>query len=438
MASFFVGQAMGFFFSGILSRRKEFALFWIAVPLPVLMSARLVVGRFQDSNWNLEFYLSAFFYLASLSAVYSSLLPSVIESEKNHTLRLERLPNVYTAELLGALGALLALALLGKYQWWALVSLYPITLILMVSRLGVTRWGLLALSFVTLLSSLLFYKFDRWSSERFYQSAGSYQERVEILYQGYSPYQKVEVLKVGENKILLLNGVEYFGDGTLDEFNYYLSELPASLYRPRHVLIIGSGSMSAVGRLAPYVDEVVTVELDSLVVEASLKHFSNLHARSDFQHTVVYDDGRRFLRSTDRKFDLIILDIPSAFTLQTGTLFTQDFFRLAKSRLTEQGVLSLYLTQMVGPQYEMGVAGPILAAVLEEFPNFLLVVAAEADNSFVYASESLPFSRTELDRVLAKSERFGLNLYETDLARREAAKFTPASLTNLRHVWEHQ
>lgn len=438
LVCFFLGQALGFFFAHTLRRWRTGALLWLASPLIVLMGVRAVAGLLSAEERAFEFYLLALFYLASLSAVYASLLPTTLDSGGTTQVRARRFAMLYSAELSGALTALAVLVLLGRHQWWALVLLYPLSLHVMTRLLNLERATTLAVGLVALVSSGLYAVFDRPSSEFFYRISRNEQRPVEILFQGYSPYQKVEVVRVGGDKILLLNGVEYFGDGTLEAFNFYLSELPASLYRPKRVLVIGSGSMASVGRLAKHAQEVVTVELDPLVVEASLAQFSSLHPSDDFSHTIVYGDARRYLREGGDRFDLIALDIPTAFTLQTGTLFTRDFFHLAKSRLSENGVLSLYLTQMVGPRYRAEVAGPILRAVAEEFPEFHLVVAGEAENSFVYAGENLPFSRAALDEVLARSGRPGLELFEEDRARRLAADYAEANLSNLGHIWEHQ
>ena len=196
--------------------------------------------------------------------------------------------------------------------------------------------------------------------------------------------------------------------------------------------------MSAVGRIAPFSEMVTTVELDEAVVRASRLHFGSEHPSEGFQHRIVIDDARRYLRESQEEFDLIILDIPTAFTLQTGTLFTRDFFRLAKTRLTSEGVLSIYLTQPWTRHLDLSVAGPIFAAADREFKDLVLLRADDVGNSFVYASDALPFRRGDVDQVLAKEGRFEQHLFESDLARKEAAKFEPASLHDLRHVWAHQ
>ena len=434
--SFFSGQALGFvWYSRLQSRGRLFSLCWLATPLPALAAFRVAAGYLRASSQKESFYLLAFVYLTSLTAVYSAFLPQAIEADASRSRGLAR---AYSAELLGSLAGLGILVLLGGNQQLAMTCVYPILVVLLTLRLGYRGRELAAIVLLNGFSLSLFVVADQRSTETYYQLAFKYSEQPRLIFRENSPYQKVEVLQLGDEKLLFLNGVEFFSRGELDDFNFYLSELPARLIRPKNVLIIGSGSMSAVGRIAPFSESATTVELDEAVVRASRLHFGSEHPPEGFEHRVVIDDARRFLRETEEKFDLIILDIPTAFTLQTGTLFTRDFFRLAKTRLTGDGVLSIYLTQPWTRQLELSVAGPILSAVDREFEDMVLLRADDVSNSFVFASDALPFRRADVDRILAQEGRFEQHLFESDLARKEAAKFEPASLHDLRHVWAHQ
>ena len=434
--SFFVGQALGFAGQRQLrGRGRLLSLFWLAAPLPVLLALRVAAGYLRAASEKETFYLLAFLYLTSLTAVYSAFLPQAIEADINRSRGLAR---AYSAELLGALAGLAILVVLGGNQQLAMTVVYPLLVVALTFSLGYRGRPLTAVVFVSGLSLGLFLLADTRSTEVYYQLAFRYPERPRLVYCENSPYQKVEVLEVGDDKLLFLNGVEFFSRGELDDFNFYLSELPARLAKPQKVLVIGSGSMSAVGRMAPYTDSITTVELDEAVVRASRAHFAPEHPSQDFHHQVVIDDARRFLRETEEQYDLIILDIPTAFTLQTGTLFTRDFFRLAKTRLSADGVLSIYLTQPWSRHSDLSVAGPILSAVDHEFKDLVLLRADDVSNSFVFASDALPFQRADVDRLLAEQGRFKQHLFESDLVQKEAARFEPASLRDLRHVWAHQ
>ena len=55
---------------------------------------------------------------------------------------------------------------------------------------------------------------------------------------------------------------------------------------------------------------------------------------------VINEDGRRWLRRTERTYDAIIVSLREPETFQTNRFFTDRFFALAKSRLAPGGILS--------------------------------------------------------------------------------------------------
>ena len=436
LTAFFLGQAAGFrLYRSWTGLRATAGFLWLTLPLPVLAGLRVWVGHLRGADLSSFFYPVMLLYLGSITALYAVLLPSVVDSEPRNENTFAR---AYSLELVGSLFGLIVAGLMIAHDRNPLLVIYPIGVLLIAYLHGVTRNQFVGLLVGALLAGTSFSLLDRVSMETYYQYAEGLESRPQLLFAHNSAYQRVDVLKVGHDKRLYLNGVEFFGEGELDEFNYYLSELPARLARPRSVLIVGSGSMSAVGRLESYVDRITTVELDPLVVQASREFFSDEHATNPQHHRIVFDDARHFLRHTEEKFDLIALDIPTAFTLQTGTLFTTDFFQLAKSRLSPHGVLSIYLTQPVRPNGRYEVAGPILSAAEDTFEELIALTAYDTGNSFVYAGDSLPFERSDVDSLLGRSGRFNQYLFEEDSVRRESEKWAPASLTNLSHVWAHQ
>ena len=55
---------------------------------------------------------------------------------------------------------------------------------------------------------------------------------------------------------------------------------------------------------------------------------------------VIVDDGRRFLKRTNQKFDVITLDPPPPVeTSGSGLLYSKEFYESAKQRLSDHGVL---------------------------------------------------------------------------------------------------
>ena len=90
-----------------------------------------------------------------------------------------------------------------------------------------------------------------------------------------------------------------------------------------------------------YSAHVDYVELDPLVLQVAREFLPG--SLSDPRIEVINTDGRLFLRETDRRYDVILIDVPEPSTSQINRFYTREFFAEAKRRLTERGVLSFAL-----------------------------------------------------------------------------------------------
>jgi spermidine synthase len=115
------------------------------------------------------------------------------------------------------------------------------------------------------------------------------------------------------------------------------------------------------------------VELDPLVLQVA-REFPPA-SLSDPRIEVISTDGRLFLRETDRRYDVILVDMPDPSTSQINRFYTREFFAEAKRRLTEHGVLAFALGR-----YENRISGDLARAVAvahktlaEQFANVLVV-----------------------------------------------------------------
>jgi spermidine synthase len=103
----------------------------------------------------------------------------------------------------------------------------------------------------------------------------------------------------------------------------------------RSVLMIGLGGGSTIRYLAQYMPQTdfTTVEIDPGVVQLARKHFD---VRTDAHQHIVEKDGRLFLHGIRTRYDIVFIDAyRGAFV--PFHLTTQEFYRLAKSRLNPGG-----------------------------------------------------------------------------------------------------
>jgi len=115
---------------------------------------------------------------------------------------------------------------------------------------------------------------------------------------------------------------------------------------PKKVLIIGYGSGVTSGAVlqAP-IDSVDLVEIEQAVLDAANQHFSHVnHAPwTDPRFHAIVDDGRNFLLTHDFSYDVIISEPSNPWMSGASSLFTQDFWRIAQSRLADDGVFLQWL-----------------------------------------------------------------------------------------------
>lgn len=116
---------------------------------------------------------------------------------------------------------------------------------------------------------------------------------------------------------------------------------------PRTVLLVGGGVNGSALQVMqhPSVDRLDYVELDPRILQVSEDRFPNEWGavRADRRIQIHPEDGRAFLRSTERRFDVIILNLPEPRSAQWNRFYTREFFADAAAALNPGGVLGFQL-----------------------------------------------------------------------------------------------
>lgn len=116
------------------------------------------------------------------------------------------------------------------------------------------------------------------------------------------------------------------------------------------VMIIGAGSGNDVaGALAADAGHIDAVEIEPVLNEIGRRDHPN-QPYSDPRVTIHLDDGRSFVRNTDKKYDLIIYALVDSLVLHSGYsslrlesfLFTKQAFEEIKARLKPDGIFVMY------------------------------------------------------------------------------------------------
>jgi spermidine synthase len=176
----------------------------------------------------------------------------------------------------------------------------------------------------------------------------------------WSPYYKVTTQQIGspDQGIMLIkaNGVPHQLMAPADwklqrgERIYETPYLRLPHNKLGDVLIIGAGSGSDVAiALKKGAQRVDAVDIDPRILEIGRQN--NLdRPYADPRVTTHVNDGRAFLQSTKRKYDLILFALPDSLTLVSGAsqirlesfLFTEEALRAVRSHLKPGGAFAMY------------------------------------------------------------------------------------------------
>ncbi len=126
----------------------------------------------------------------------------------------------------------------------------------------------------------------------------------------------------------------------------------------RDVLVIGFGIGVTTSAIASH-SEVESIECVELVpgLREAAKHYRDLNHGivDDPRLTIIPGDGRHYLQTTPRKYDLISCD-PTHPILGSGSLYTSDYFQQCRDHLNPGGMVSQYLPlHKLRPQEFLGI-----------------------------------------------------------------------------------
>jgi spermidine synthase len=116
---------------------------------------------------------------------------------------------------------------------------------------------------------------------------------------------------------------------------------------PQRVLVIGCGAGVTAGAVSvdPMVKGETIAEIEPLVPRVVSKYFAeyNFNVVANPKVTVHLDDARHYLLTTKEKFDAITSDPLDPWVRGAATLYTREFFEVAKSHLNPGGVVTLFV-----------------------------------------------------------------------------------------------
>lgn len=257
---------------------------------------------------------------------------------------------------------------------------------------------------------------DKWFWDRVGKHLIQLHSIEAVLYTGQTKFQNIEIIRSGNfGRFLVLDSKIQSSDA--DEFIYHEALVQAPMIAhpgPETVFIAGGGEGATLREVLSHrtVRRAVMVDIDEEVVDIC-KQMLPEYSRGSFDdpRTELYHtDAREYLAGSSESFDVIIIDLPEP--IEEGPaylLYTQEFYRLVRNKLTGNGIISVQsgsaswteLENLTAVYNTLKSVFPIVCAYQVDIPSF------GGPWGFCLASSSVspfPVPASEIDgRIAARS-----------------------------------
>jgi spermidine synthase len=198
-----------------------------------------------------------------------------------------------------------------------------------------------------------------------------------------------------------------------------IGSLPMAVHPdPEDALVIGLGGGVTAGGVAAFgYRDVDIVELSDEVVQGARLFFSGVNGDVLDQPNVDVrvDDGRNYMLTTDKKYDVITADIIVPQHAGAAAVWSVDYWRVARDALKDDGIMLQWIPNRDDTEYRL-----IMRSFLEVFPNATLW---QGGGMLIGSKHPLTLDRAAFERKLedpqarAAMEAVGIADFDTLVAR---------------------
>lgn len=232
-------------------------------------------------------------------------------------------------------GVLFSLVLVYWFKPFPSIALASALSILVALLILLRSRNHISFLFAIVLASLFYYYSTNSSFERL-TLAKQYGDIVRYL---ESPYGRIVISREGTQLTFWESGTPFFSNSNVINSEEKIHYPLCQLNRVKNVLLVSGGLGETLDEVSKYNPAHVDyVELDPYLTDAALQ--LGALRKTPFLE-IINTDGRRHIKTTDRRYDAIIVDLPDPDTFQINRFFTSEFFSLAKKALKEEGVFSI-------------------------------------------------------------------------------------------------
>ena len=242
----------------------------------------------------------------------------------------------------------------------------------------------------------------------------------QVIDQSEGVNEIVTVTQTSLGRKLMTNGHSMSATYPLSQrYMRALAHVPLlSIDNPQRVLVIGFGvgNTTAAATLHPSVTRVDVADLSRNVLgHAGDFAGSNGNVLKDPRVSVYVNDGRHhLLMQPPDTYDLIALEPPPIGYAGVASLYSEEFYTLARSRLHAHGFISQWL-----PSYQVPTATTLsmIKSFVDVFPQSVLLSGAQADLILIGAEDGIAVDPNQLFTALSQRPAVRADLTRLDLGK---------------------
>ncbi|MFC2154454.1 hypothetical protein ACFLRC_03105 [Candidatus Altiarchaeota archaeon] len=302
---------------------------------------------------------------------------------------IDRASRVYIADSIGDLSGGLLYSFFLIFLFHSFQTVYILVFLNLVIGSVIAykegRKRLFWIPFSLILISLFFFSTNDF---RDYSSRNLYPGQ-ELVTQRSSLYGSIDVTRRADQLNFYVNSIPYYSTGNnfTNEEKIHLALLQHN--NPQKVLLVFGGVSGTTYEILKYpgLEKVDYVELDPEIVNLGREHTDALN---DPRIQVIIQDGRRYIKNTEERYDVVIVDLPDPESIQLNRFYTLEFFNEVKEVLEGGGVLSLHISgsenYLTEEQRRMNSA--LYNTLQQVFDNVLVVPG----DTYYYVSSDIPLN----------------------------------------------
>jgi len=210
-----------------------------------------------------------------------------------------------------------------------------------------------------------------------------------IIFSAHSPYGKIVLTETFGQFNFYENNLPYFSTESIQKSEEKIHYAMLSHDNPSDILLISGGVSGTLKEISKYSPRKIDyVELDPEILDVGEKYTTNLEYGGV---SIFRADARWFVKNTENKYDVIIIDVPDPSSIQLNRFYTTEFFKELKSILNPYGVVSLSLSggeNYLSPE-SIELNSVVYTTLTENFEN--VIVIPGSTHYFLASSKPLSY-----------------------------------------------